>query len=95
MPWYKLRMEAQVPTNGKIGNSMSFPEYEELDGLGLAELIRAKEITPGEIIEEAMRRAEALNPELNFLSFDAFDEGRRMAADTALPWKDRKPAMLR
>ena len=64
---------------------MSFPEYEELDGLGLAELVRAKEITPGEIIEEAIRRAEALNPELNFLCFDAFEEGRRMAADPALP----------
>ncbi len=64
---------------------MSFSEYEELDGLGLAELVKTKEITPGEIIEEAIRRAEALNPELNFLSFDAFDEGRRMAADPALP----------
>ena len=64
---------------------MSFPEYEDLDGLGLAELVRNKEITPGEIIEEAIRRAEALNPELNFLSFEAFDEGRRMAADAALP----------
>ncbi|MBT3627347.1 MAG: amidase [Rhodospirillaceae bacterium] len=64
---------------------MSFAEYGELDGLALAELVRAKEITPGEIIEEAIRRAEALNPELNFLSFDAFDEGRRMAADAALP----------
>ncbi|HJN61509.1 MAG TPA: amidase, partial [Alphaproteobacteria bacterium] len=64
---------------------MSFPEYEDLDGLALAALVRNKEITPGEIIEEAIRRAEALNPELNFLCFDAFDEGRRMAADPALP----------
>ena len=76
-------MRAQ--TNAKIGQDMSFAEYGELDGLALAELVRAKEITPGEIIEEAIRRAEALNPELNFLSFDAFDEGRRMAADAALP----------
>ena len=64
---------------------MSFPEYEDLDGLGLAELVRKKEITPGEVIEEAIRRAEALNPELNFLNVEAFDEGRRMAADPALP----------
>ncbi|MEE8172724.1 MAG: amidase [Alphaproteobacteria bacterium] len=64
---------------------MSFPEYGDYDGLGLAELVRNKEITPGEIMEEAIRRAEALNPELNFLCFDAFDEGRRMAADPALP----------
>ena len=64
---------------------MSFAEYENLDGLGLAEMVKNKEITPSEIMEEAIRRAEALNPELNFLTNDAFDEGRRMAADAALP----------
>jgi amidase len=64
---------------------MSFAEYENLDGLGLAELVKKKQITPSEIMEEAIRRAEALNPELNFLIFDAFAEGRRMAADPALP----------
>jgi len=64
---------------------MSFAEYGDYDGLGLAELVKNKEITPSEIMEEAIRRAEALNPELNFLIFDAFEEGRRMAADPALP----------
>ena len=64
---------------------MSFPEYGARDGLGLAEMVRNKEITPGEIIEEAIQRAKSLNPELNFLTFEAFDEGRRMAADPALP----------
>ncbi|MBT3928515.1 MAG: amidase [Rhodospirillaceae bacterium] len=64
---------------------MSFPEYGDYDGLGLAELVKKKEVTPGEILEEAIRRTEALNPDLNFLIFDAFDEGRRMAADPALP----------
>ena len=64
---------------------MSFPEYENLDGLGLAEMVRNKDVTPSEIMDEAIRRAEELNPELNFLSSDAFDVGRRMAADPALP----------
>ncbi len=64
---------------------MSFPEYGDYDGLGLAELVKNKEITPSEIMEEAIRRTEALDPELNFLIFDAFEEGRRMAADPALP----------
>ncbi len=64
---------------------MSFPEYGDYDGLGLAELVKNKEITPSEVMEEAIRRTEALNPELNFLIFDAFDEGRRMAADPNLP----------
>ena len=64
---------------------MSFAEYGDYDGLGLAELVKKKEVTPSEIMEEAIRRTEALNPELNFLIFDAFEEGRRMAADPNLP----------
>jgi len=64
---------------------MSFPEYGDLDGISLAELVGKKEITPSEIMEEAIRRAEALNPELNFLTNDAFHVGRHMAADPALP----------
>ena len=64
---------------------MSFPEYGDLDGIGLAELVGNKEVTPSEIMEETIRRAETLNPELNFLTNDAFHVGRHMAADPALP----------
>ena len=41
---------------------MSFPEYGDLDGIGLAELVDNKQVTPSEIMEEAIRRAELLNP---------------------------------
>ena len=64
---------------------MSFPEYGDLDGIGLAELVDTKQVTPSEIMEEAIRRAELLNPDLNFLTNDAFHVGRHMAADPVLP----------
>jgi hypothetical protein len=40
-------------------------EYQERDGLGLAELIRRKEVTPLELLNEIKARAESVNPKLN------------------------------
>ena len=64
---------------------MSFPEYENYDAIGLAELVKKKEISPLEIMDEAIRRSEHLNPKLNFFTVETFDEGRRMAKDPELP----------
>lgn len=43
----------------------AFKEYDRYDGLGMAELVRKKEISPAELCEEAVRRIEKLNPTLN------------------------------
>ena len=40
-------------------------EYERYDGLGLAELVRRKEVKPEEVLEAAIRRIEARNPAIN------------------------------
>ena len=42
-----------------------FAEYEQYDGVGLATLIRSGEIKAVDVCEEAIRRAEALNPKIN------------------------------
>ena len=42
-----------------------FSEYESYDGLGLAELIRQKAVTPDEVLDAAIARVEARNPLLN------------------------------
>ena len=44
---------------------MSFAEYERYDGLGLAELVRDRQVTAGELVEAALARIEARNPALN------------------------------
>jgi len=39
--------------------------YETYDAVGLAELVRRREVTPKELLDEALKRVEALNPKLN------------------------------
>ena len=59
---------------------MGFAEYPTLDGLALAALIARKEISPIEVIESAIARAEALNPKLNAIVFADFEAAQRQAA---------------
>lgn len=63
---------------------MSFDEYAEHDGLGLAELVRRGEVSATELVEEATRRIDRHNPTLNAVVYDAREEARRVAAG-ALP----------
>ena len=44
-----------------------FTEYREYDGLGLAGLIKAREVTPSELLEAAIARANEINPSINAL----------------------------
>ena len=62
-----------------------FPDYTHYDGVGLAELVRAKEVAPGELVEEAVGRIEALNPQLNAVIHAMYDTARRAAASRDLP----------
>ncbi len=64
---------------------MAIPEYDSLDAHGLAALVRAKEVSPREVIEEAIRRAEAVNPALNFIAHRAYDEALALADSPQLP----------
>ena len=58
---------------------MSFAEYEKTDALGLAELVKNRDVTALEVVEEAITRAEAFNPRLNAIVFKAFDSARERA----------------
>ncbi|MDZ7827371.1 MAG: hypothetical protein U5R48_16795 [Gammaproteobacteria bacterium] len=61
----------------------AFSEYAEHDATGLAALIRDGEVTPTEVVEAALGRAEALQDRLNcFVGIDA--EGARASAATAV-----------
>jgi amidase len=61
-----------------------FPEYANYDALGLAELVRKKEVTPTELIEEAINRIEQHNPKLNAVIHKMYDHARK-AASNPLP----------
>ena len=53
---------------------MAIAEYDTLDAIGLAALVRARELSPREVMEEAIRRAELVNPALNFIAHRAYDD---------------------
>jgi len=59
---------------------MGFSEYAEHDGLGLADLIRRREVSPAEVLEAAIENVERHNPRLNAVVYKAYDEARRTAA---------------
>jgi amidase len=60
-----------------------FAEYEQYDGVGLATLIKNGEIKAVEVCEEAIRRAEALNPNINAIITPLYDYARK--ASEVLP----------
>jgi amidase len=58
---------------------MAFPEYDSFDATGLAHLVRKGDITPAELVDEAIARIERHNPVLNAVVYKAFDEARATA----------------
>jgi amidase len=56
-----------------------FNEYEDLDALALAELVRTKQVTSLELVDAAIARIEAHDPSLNAVCRRMFDEARDTA----------------
>jgi amidase len=57
-----------------------FSDYDKYDGLGLAELVRKREIKPSELVEEAISRIEKLNPQLNAVVYKMYELARQVAS---------------
>jgi amidase len=58
---------------------VAFKDYAEHDGLGLAALVGAGEVSPAELVEAAIERIERHNGVLNAVVHKAYDEARRVA----------------
>lgn len=65
-----------------FANIAPFAEY---DGLGLADLVRRKEISPAELLSSAMTHAEAVNPKINCIAHRHYDEARAQIASGLAP----------
>jgi amidase len=61
-----------------------FSDYGNYDGLGLAQLVRKKEVKPSELVEEAINRIENLNPQINAVIHKMYDLAKE-AAEGDLP----------
>ena len=55
------------------------PEYDSLDGLALAQLVRERSVSPLELVEAAIARIEARNPKLNAVIVELYDRARDQA----------------
>ncbi len=53
--------------------------FGSYDALGLAALVKAGEVTPLELVDTAIERIEAINPQLNAVVQTYYDEARRQA----------------
>ncbi|QOZ26018.1 amidase [Bradyrhizobium sp. CCBAU 51753] len=59
---------------------MSFKEYGNYDAVGLAELVRKKDVTPKELLDEAVARTAKLDPQINAVVVKHYDYAERQIA---------------
>ena len=62
----------------------SFPEYEQYDATGLAELVRTKQVTADELLDAAIERVDARNPLVNAV-ISRRDDAARESIRAGLP----------
>jgi amidase len=56
---------------------MTFKEYGKFDAVGLAELVRSKEVKPKELLDEAISRTEKIDPHINAVVVKHYDYAER------------------
>lgn len=61
------------------GTAMGFEEYRAQDGLALAQLIRSGQLSAAEVLELAIARAGAVNPQVNCIVEELYDRARAEA----------------
>ena len=57
-----------------------FDEYDKYDGLGLAELVKNKDVKPEELLDAAIARAEAVDKKINAIVVKLHHEARKTIA---------------
>src|SRR5690606_2715804 len=74
------RTDAQGGVADGRGSGEMTGGLENLDGLGLAKLVRDGEITPAEVLEATIARIEVRNPALNAIVTPMFEAAREAVA---------------
>ena len=59
--------------DARSGLSMTWAEWGNLDAIGMAQLLAAKQVTPAEVAAQAAKAVELLNPKLNAV-VEVFDD---------------------
>ena len=58
-----------------------FAAYEDYDALGLADLVRRKDVSPNDLLDAAIERVEARNSAVNAVAMPLYDYGRKAIED--------------
>ena len=66
------------------GINMAFKEFGSYDGLGLAELVRKKQVSAAELLNEAITRTARIDPQINAVVVKHYDYAERQI-DKGLP----------
>ncbi len=69
----------------QVTNAGGFADYLKYDGLGLADLVRCKEVKPEELLEAAITRIDTINPKLNAVVTKMYEEARWRTLAKKLP----------
>ena len=56
---------------------MAFKEYGNYDAVGLAELVRKKEVSPKDLLDEAIARTAKVDPQINAVVVKHYDYAER------------------
>ena len=59
---------------------LSASDYDALDGLAMADLVRAGHLTAAELAAAAIARAETQNPRINAVVYPLYEAARQRAA---------------
>src|ERR1700704_6736575 len=63
---------------------MTIKEYGSTDGLGLADLVRTRQVSARELLDEAIARTEKVDPQINAVVVKHYDYARAQI-DKGLP----------
>ena len=78
----------------RIGLGMSgIKDYDRYDALELAQLIRSREVSAVEVLDEAIARAEAANPRLNAIVAKSLRRSARAGAQAVARYRARRRAV--
>lgn len=86
-----LKAAAAAPLLGAVGAvaqvqaGVPADELARLDAIGQAELVRKGRISPRELVEAAIKRIDAVNPQLNAVIYKRYEQALAQASSKALP----------
>src|ERR1700729_2410753 len=63
---------------------MAFREYGNFDAIGLADLVRKKQVSAAELLDEAIARTAKVDPQINAVVVKHYDYAKRQI-DNGLP----------